>query len=78
MTVEPVPLGGAPLRVEAYADFLAKEYLGDFIRSGGGAVRLVVVGSDEVGRRWHARLAEVARPRVTCWPRSTPPRRGCT
>jgi hypothetical protein len=61
VTAEPVPLGGAPLRVEAYADFLAKEYLGDFIRSGGGAVRLVVVGSDEVGRRWHARLAEVAR-----------------
>jgi hypothetical protein len=38
----------------------------------------VVVGSDEVGRRWHARLAEVARPRITCRPRSTPPRRGCT
>lgn len=61
MIDEPVPLGGAPLSVEAYADFVAKEYLGDFVRAGGGAVRLVIVGSDEVARRWHARLADVAR-----------------
>lgn len=61
MTAEPVPLGGAPLSVERYADFVAKEYLGDFVRAGGGAVRLVIVGNDEVARRWHARLADVAR-----------------
>lgn len=60
MTQDSVPLGGAPLGVEAYADFVAKEYLGDFIRAGGGAVRVVVVGSDEVARRWHARLADAA------------------
>lgn len=61
MTDRSLPLGGAPLNVDAYADFIAKEYLADFVRSGGGAVRLVVTGSETVARRWHLALAEAAR-----------------
>lgn len=52
--------GGIGLRVDDYADFLAKEYLGDYVRQGGSAVRLVVPGDDEVAHRWHRRLEEVA------------------
>jgi len=54
------PAGGAGLTVEAYLEFLRKEYLGDFIRAGGAAVRFVVLGDDDVARRWHAGLAAVA------------------
>jgi hypothetical protein len=55
-----VPLGGAGLTVADYADFLAKEYLGGYVRAGGAAVRFVVAGDDEVASRWHAALARVA------------------
>lgn len=55
-----LPLGGVGLTAEAYAEFVAKEYLGDYVRAGGGAVRFVVTGSDEVTRRWHALLGEAA------------------
>src|SRR5665811_1932663 len=34
-----LPLGGAGLTTEQYVDFVAKEYLGDYVRSGGAAVR---------------------------------------
>ena len=43
-----LPLGGTGLTPEGYAEFVAKEYLGDYVRSGGAAVRFVVVGSDTV------------------------------
>lgn len=55
-----LPLGGTGLTVEGYADFIAKEYLGDYVRAGGAAVRFVVTGSDEVAVRWHRNLAAVA------------------
>ncbi len=55
-----LPLGGSGLGPEGYADFVAKEYLGDYLRSGGAAVRFVVAGSDEVARRWHGCLAAAA------------------
>lgn len=55
-----LPLGGTGLTVETYADFLAKEYLGGYVRSGGAAVRFVVTGSDEVADRWHAAARRVA------------------
>lgn len=55
-----MPSGGGGLRVEQYVDFLAKEYLGDYLRAGGAAVRFVVAGDEAVARRWHARLAAAA------------------
>lgn len=55
-----LPLGGTGLTVESYAEFVAKEYLGAYVRGGGAAVRFVVTGSDEVSARWHERLASVA------------------
>ncbi|MFZ5852679.1 MAG: BREX system ATP-binding domain-containing protein [Actinomycetota bacterium] len=55
-----LPLAGTGLTVPAYADFLAKEYLGDYLRSGGAAVRFVVCGDAAVADRWHAALARAA------------------
>lgn len=55
-----LPLGGLGLTAESYADFIAKEYLGEFVRAGGAAVRFVVTGSDEVAGRWHRSLASAA------------------
>jgi hypothetical protein len=55
-----LPAGGTGLAPEEYAEFIAKEYLGDYVRSGGAAVRFVVAGSDEVASRWHRSLATVA------------------
>jgi P-loop Domain of unknown function (DUF2791) len=55
-----VPLGGTGLSAESYADFVGKEYLGDYIRGGGAAVRFVVAGSDEVATRWHSNLRGAA------------------
>lgn len=54
------PAGGAGLTVEGYLEFLRKEYLGDFVRAGGAAVRFVVLGDEGVARRWHAGLAAAA------------------
>lgn len=55
-----LPAGGSGLGAEDYAAFVAKEYLGDYLRAGGAAVRFVVTGSDEVAARWHRQLASVA------------------
>jgi hypothetical protein len=54
---ETVPAVGAGLEVEGYLEFLAKEYLAGFVRHGGAAVKVVVVGDDDVARRFHAGLA---------------------
>ncbi|MDP9393521.1 MAG: DUF2791 family P-loop domain-containing protein [Actinomycetota bacterium] len=55
-----LPLGGTGLTVESYADFLAREYLGDYLRAGGAAVRFVVTGDPTVGQRWHETLRSTA------------------
>lgn len=55
-----LPLGGTGLTVESYAEFIAEQYLGGYVRNGGAAVRFVVAGSDEVAGRWHRRLATTA------------------
>jgi hypothetical protein len=54
------PLGGSGLTAESYADFVAKEYLGDYVRHGGAAVKIIVTGSAEVSERWHGLLATAA------------------
>lgn len=55
-----LPAGGIGLGPEDYAGFVAAEYLDDYVRSGGAAVRFVVTGSDDVAARWHSALGEVA------------------
>lgn len=55
-----VPLGGAGLTVDGYLDFVAKEYLGDYLRAGGGVVRFVVAGDGDVARRWRTGLGRAA------------------
>ncbi len=55
-----MPLGGTGLEVKGYAEFVAQEYLADYVAEGGAAVRFVVAGDDDVARRWHAALADVA------------------
>jgi len=55
-----VPAGGIGLGPEEYADFVGKEYLGDYVRSGGAAVRFTVAGDDAVAARWHRALAAAA------------------
>lgn len=55
-----LPLGGSGLTVDSYAHFVAKNYLDDYVRAGGAAVRFIVTGSDEVALRWHQHLAAAA------------------
>lgn len=55
-----LPLGGTGLTVDEYREFLAKEYLGGYVRAGGAAVRFVVAGNDDVARRWHDGLRAAA------------------
>lgn len=52
-------LGGGPLQVQDYADFLGAEYLNGYLRAGGGSVKVTVVGDDDVARRLHLALAGV-------------------
>ncbi len=53
-------LGGGPLQVQDYADFLGAEYLTGYLPAGGGSVKITVVGDDEVARRFHLALSGVA------------------
>lgn len=55
-----LPPGGLGLRVDEYLEFVRKEYLADFIRRGGAAVKLAVTGDDAVAARFHAGLAAAA------------------
>jgi P-loop Domain of unknown function (DUF2791) len=55
-----LPLGGAGLSVASYIDVVAKEYLGDYVRNGGAAVRFIVVGDDDAAARWHQSLRVAA------------------
>lgn len=55
-----LPRGGIGLGPEEYAEFISKEYLGDYVRAGGAAVRFVVAGSDDIAVRWHRSLAAAA------------------
>lgn len=58
-------LGGAPMNAGEYAAFLGAEYLDGYIPSGGGSVKVTVVGNDEVAIRLEASLAAVAAERKT-------------
>lgn len=53
--------GGIGLDVDPYVEFLATEYLGDYISAGGAAVRFVVTGDEEVNERWHQAMSAAAK-----------------
>lgn len=55
-----LPPGGLGLGVDAYLEFVGEEYLADFVRRGGAAVKLAVTGDDAVAARLHTGLAAVA------------------
>lgn len=55
-----LPPGGIGLGVDEYLEFVRKEYLADFVRRGGAAVKLAVPGSDGAAARLHAGLAAAA------------------
>ena len=54
-------LGGGPLQVQDYADFLGAEYLAGYLPAGGGSVKIAVVGDHDVARRFHVALGGAAR-----------------
>ncbi|MGH3545390.1 MAG: BREX system ATP-binding domain-containing protein [Mycobacteriales bacterium] len=60
-----LPSGGATLGTGEYLEFLAKEYLHDYVSRGGAAVKLVVPGDDEVARGFTEGLIAAADGFVT-------------
>jgi hypothetical protein len=44
------------MRADAYAAFLGEEYIGSYLPAGGGSVKLVVAGDNEVADRFEASL----------------------
>ena len=53
-------LGGGTLKVDDYAAFLASEYLAGYVRAGGAAVKVAVVGDESAADRLEAALAVAA------------------
>jgi hypothetical protein len=53
-------LGGGPLHVQDYAEFLRAEYLDGYLPAGGGSVKITVVGDEDVARRFHLAMAATA------------------
>jgi len=52
-------LGGGVLKVDEYAAFIGREYLAEYLPSGGAAVKVAVVGDDSAADRLGAALASV-------------------
>ena len=61
---QPVPLsgvlGGGVLKVDDYADFVAREYLAGYLPAGGAAVKVAVVGDGGAADRLESALAAAA------------------
>lgn len=53
-------LGGGSLTVPEWTDFLAREYLADYLPAGGAAVKVAVVGSEDTASRFARGLAAAA------------------
>jgi hypothetical protein len=53
-------LGGGVLKVDDYAAFLSREYLAGYVRAGGGAVKVAVVGDGGAADRLESALAAAA------------------
>ncbi len=53
-------LGGGVMGADDYAVFLGREYLTDYVPSGGGSVKVSVIGHAEVADRFARRLSSIA------------------
>lgn len=53
-------LGGGVMRADAYAAFLADEYLASYVPAGGGSVKVAVVGDADVADRFQRSLDAAA------------------
>lgn len=53
-------LGGGVLKADEYADFLAREYLADYLPAGGAAVKVAVIGDGGASDRLSAGLSSAA------------------
>jgi len=53
-------LGGGVMGADDYAVFLGREYLTDYVPSGGGSVKVSVIGHAEVADRFARKLSSVA------------------
>lgn len=60
MSDRPGVSGGGSLSVPDWAGFLGREYLADYVPSGGAAVKVAVVGSDDTGHRLARALGAAA------------------
>jgi len=60
-------LGGGILKVDDYAEFLAREYLARYVSAGGAAVKVAVVGDSEAADRLEAALAAATAEHGSLW-----------
>jgi hypothetical protein len=60
-------LGGGILKVNDYAEFLAREYLARYVSAGGAAVKVAVVGDREAADRLESALAAATAERSSLW-----------
>jgi transposase-like protein len=60
-------LGGGILKVDDYAEFLAREYLARYVSAGGAAVKVAVVGDSEAADRLESALAAATAGHGSLW-----------
>jgi hypothetical protein len=60
-------LGGGNLKVDDYAEFLAREYLARYVSAGGAAVKVAVVGDSEAADRLESALAAATAEHSGLW-----------
>src|SRR5258707_14827678 len=60
-------LGGGILKVDDYAEFLAREYLARYVSAGGAAVKVAVVGDSEAADRLESALAAATAEHASLW-----------
>src|SRR5258708_10050502 len=62
-------LGGGLLKVDDYAEFLAREYLARYVSAGGAAVKVAVVGDSQAADRLESALAAATAEHSSLWVR---------
>src|SRR5258707_14026196 len=60
-------LGGGLLKVDDYAEFLAREYLARYVSAGGAAVKVAVVGDSQAADRLESALAAATAEHSSVW-----------
>src|SRR5260370_38244150 len=60
-------LGGGLLKVDDYAESLAREYLARYVSAGGAAVKVAVVGDSQAADRLESALAATTAEHSSLW-----------